>query len=147
MKSICGADCPKCPMNMKCAGCEATGGCPFGKQCFIAKVITIGGEEAYDELRKELVREINALNVPGLPELESLMPLLCSYVNLEYPLPNGSKMKLLDDKSVYLGIQVPCAFDDSEEHLFGVVADMSQILVAEYGLEGTNPELVIYKRR
>ena len=41
MESICGADCNSCGYgkNNNCKGCSESNGCPFGKQCFIAKYI------------------------------------------------------------------------------------------------------------
>ena len=49
MKSICGADCSNCGYgkNNNCKGCMITKGCPFGKQCFVAKYILTGGKENY----------------------------------------------------------------------------------------------------
>ena len=37
--------------------------------------------------------------------------------------------------------------DDEIKKCFGIVCNMNFILVSEYGEGGTNPELVIYKRR
>ena len=46
MSSLCGADCENCEYgkNKNCMGCENTNGCPFGRQCFIAKYILTGGK-------------------------------------------------------------------------------------------------------
>ena len=38
-----------------------------------------------------------------MPRVEKLNALVGSYVNLEYPLPNGAKVKILDDNVTYLG--------------------------------------------
>lgn len=57
-------------------------------------------------------------------------------------------VKLLDDNTVYLGNQVCCAFDDGDrEKCFGLVAGMDFLLVAEYGENCADPELVVYKKR
>ena len=83
-----------------------------------------------------------------MPEIKELYPLHGEYVNLEYPLPNKEKVKLLDDKESYLGTQVECLFNNEEEKsCFGLLANTTFLLVCEYGENGTNPELVIYKRR
>lgn len=41
-----------------------------------------------------------------MPTITTLSQLSGAYVNLEYTLPNGEKMKLLDDTKIYLGYQV-----------------------------------------
>ena len=55
MGSICGADCNNCKFgqNNNCKGCSNTSGCPFGKQCFIAKYILTGGKESYKEFKEQ----------------------------------------------------------------------------------------------
>ena len=123
-------------------------GCPFGKKCWIAKYIESGGIENFEILKKQLIEEFNSLKVEGMPEIKELYPLHGEYVNLEYPLPNKEKVKLLDDKESYLGTQVECLFNNEEEKsCFGLLANTTFLLVCEYGENGTNPELVIYKRR
>ena len=61
-----------------------------------------GGQ--FEEFKKQLIKEINDLHVEGLPKVEKLNALVGKYVNLEYPLPNGQSVKLLDDRMTYLGI-------------------------------------------
>lgn len=150
MESICGADCNNCGYGKKqnCKGCKATGGCPFGKKCFVAKYILTGGKESFEELKTQLINEINDLKIPGMPKINELNALNGSFVNLNYPLPNGENARLLDDNDIYLGNQVECEFNDGELiRCFGVIANMSFILVSEYGPNGDNPEIVIYKKR
>ena len=150
MESICGADCNNCGYGKKqnCKGCKATGGCPFGKKCFVAKYILTGGKESFEELKTQLINEINDLKIPGMPKINELNALNGSFVNLNYPLPNGENARLLDDNDIYLGNQVECEFNDGELiRCFGVLANMSFILVSEYGPNGDNPEIVIYKKR
>ena len=150
MKSLCGADCDNCGYGKSnnCKGCVATKGCPFGKQCFIAKYILTGGMENYEIFKSRLINEINDLHIEGMPKIDSLNPLNGSFVNLAYPMPNGKSVKLLDDNDFYLGNQVECEFNDGEIiRCFGIVANMNFILVSEYGANGDNPELILYKRR
>lgn len=150
MESICGADCNNCGYGKKqnCKGCKATGGCPFGKKCFVAKYILTGGKESFEELKTQLINEINDLKIPGMPKINELNALNGSFVNLNYPLPNGENARLLDDNDIYLGNQVECEFNDGELiRCFGVIANMSFILVSEYGPNGDNPEIVIYKKK
>lgn len=60
MKSICGADCENCGYgkNNNCKGCTETKGCPFNKQCFIAKYILTGGKENYESFKNQFESEL-----------------------------------------------------------------------------------------
>lgn len=99
----------------------------------------------FDQFKKELIREINDLHVEGLPEVKRLNALVGEYVNLEYRLPNGEKVKFLDDRKTYLGNQLECEF--CGDRYFGVLADMDFILISTYEAQGKDPELIIYKKR
>lgn len=146
-ESICGANCAECPSKEACPGCAETNGCPFGKQCYIAKYILTGGMENYQAFKNSLINEINALGIDGMEKVTELYPLVGSYVNLEYPLLNGEKVKFLKDDEVYLGAQVKNLFDDGGETCFGVIARESFILICTYGENGAFPELILYKHR
>lgn len=145
--SICGADCEKCASKEYCKGCEETGGCPFEKQCFMAKYILVGGMENYLSFKKCLIEEINALHIDGMETVTELYPLVGRFVNLDYPIPNGKSVKLLNDDEMYFGAQVANMFDDDKKSCFGVIARENFILVCEYGENGIDPEIVIFKRR
>ena len=150
MESICGADCSNCGYgkNKGCKGCKNTNGCPFGKQCFIAKYILTGGKESYEEFKSELISEINNLNIQGMPKITDLNPLNGSFVNLSYILPNNKNVQFLEDNDIYLGNQVECEFnDDNLIRCYGILANMNFILICEYGPNGENPELIVYKKR
>lgn len=147
MTTICGADCANCPSQFQCGGCTATNGCPFGRQCFVAKYIQTGGMDAYQAFVQGLISEINALHIPGMTPVTTLVPLIGSFVNLSYPLPCGETVKLLRDDEIYLGTQVPSLFDDSCGRCFGVVARENFLLVCEYGANAADPEIVAYIRR
>lgn len=99
----------------------------------------------FEEFKLQLIREINALNIEGLPKLEKLNALVGKYVNLEYTLPSGEKVKFLDDQKTYLGNQLESEFGG--ERYFGVLADMDFIMVCTYDADGGNPELVLYRKR
>ncbi|MBR4934910.1 MAG: helix-turn-helix domain-containing protein [Anaerotignum sp.] len=105
----------------------------------------IGGEEYFEAFKKQLVDEFNELNIEGMPKVESLNVLPGSFVNLEYTLPSGEKVKFLDDRASYLGNQLPCIFGG--ERCFGIVANMGFLLVCTYEENGEYPELVLYKKR
>ena len=112
------------------------------------KYIKTGGKENYELFKKQLLDEINALNIPGMPAINELYAINGSYVNIAYPMPSGYEVKLLDDKEIYLCNQVECEFNDGELiKCFGLVAGMDFLLVAEYGENCVDPELVIYKKR
>ena len=57
-----------------------------------------------------MMNEINDLHIDGLPRVDKLNALVGKYVNLEYQLPNGQKVKFLDDQKTYLGNQMESEF-------------------------------------
>ena len=103
------------------------------------------GAEAFEAFKKQLIDEINALHIEGMPKLETLNALVGGYINMEYPLPNGSRGKFLDDGATYLGNQLECEFGGGR--CFGIAANMDFILVCTYEENGKAPELVLYKKR
>ena len=102
-----------------------------------------GGQ--FEAFKQQLMDEINALHIEGLPRVEKLNALVGSYVNLPYRLPGGAEVKFLDDQKTYLGNQLESELDG--ERCFGVLASMDFILVCTYGRDGADPELVLYKKR
>ena len=150
MESMCGVNCSECDKfkNKGCLGCIKTKGCPFGKKCWIAKYIELGGKNGFEILKKELINEFNMINIDGMAKINELYPLNGEFVNLLYPLPNGDKIKLLKDDEIYLGNQVECEFNDDEiKKCFGLVANMDFLIVSTYDENGSNPELLVYKKR
>ena len=134
MSSICGADCSACKMKDECRGCAETCGSPFRGKCIAAEYIRFGGKTAYETFKRGLLDEINALLArEGLPKADALYELCGAFVNLEYSLP-----------SVYLGSQIEFA---DLGVCYGVVADKDFILVCSYSVNGSEPEIIIYKRR
>ena len=120
----------------ECGGCEKCNGHPFGGSCIAER------NNNFAELKKRLIDEINALCIEGLT-VNELFLLNGAYVNLEYPLLNGSVVKFLNDNDIYLGNQIERA---KSERCYGVVASEKFIIVCEYGCNGNEPELVQYKR-
>lgn len=105
----------------------------------------IGGKEKLKEFKKQLIHEFNTLfHIEGLPKVENLNVLSGEFINMEYTLPNGERVKFLDDKQTYLGSQLESEFGG---RCFGIAANMDFLLVCTYEENGENPELVIYKRR
>ena len=105
----------------------------------------LDGAEQFEAFKKKLIDEINTLRIEGMPKVEKLNALVGGYINLEYRLPNGQTAKFLDDSATYLGNQLECEFGG--DRCFGIAANMDFLLVCTYGKDGTDPELVVYKKR
>lgn len=99
----------------------------------------------FEILKQQLIKEINELHIEGMPKVEKLNALVGSYVNLAYPLPSGACVKFLNDQATYLGNQLESEFGG--DRCFGILANVSFIMVCTYGEEGADPELLIYKKR
>ena len=80
-----------------------------------------------------------------MPKITELYALVGNFVNMEYPLHSGQNVKFLDNNSMYLGNQVEC--ESKNGRCYGMVACVDFLLVCEYGENGADPEVVIYKRR
>ena len=103
----------------------------------------LGNKERFNEIKAKLVREFNTLlHIEGLPRVEDLNVLSGEFVNLEYTLPSGEKVKFLDDNATYLGNQL-----EGESKCYGIVANMDFLLVCTYEENGANPELLMYRKR
>ena len=103
------------------------------------------GAEAFETFKQQLMDEINALHIEGMPKLEKLYALVGGYINTEYPLPNGKCVKFLDDSATYLGSQLESELESGR--CFGIAANADFILVCTYEENGENPDLNIYKKR
>ena len=144
MKTICGIDCSGCSRKDSCKGCAETNGHPWGGNCVAAECFKIGGKKYFDDFKGELIKEFNALEIPDMPKLTELCQLCGSFVNLEYNLPSGQKVKLLNDNNIYLGYQLE---KQDGKRCYGLVADSHFLLVCEYGCNGADPEIIIFKKR
>lgn len=145
MYELCGDSCcESCELkDIVCAGCAETGGHPCGGTCTVAECVMERGLGAMYAQEKAIAEEINALGMEGL-EVGELNLLLGSYINLEYRLPGGQRVKLLDDKRVYWSDRIER--EDCDGY-YGVVADQSFLLVSTYGCEDTEPEILLYRKR
>lgn len=99
----------------------------------------------FEAFKRQLIDEINALHIEGMPKVEKLNALAGQYVNLAYRLPNGENVRFLNDRTTYLGTQLE--LESGEGRCFGVLANMDFILICTYEAEGANPELILYKKR
>ena len=112
---------------------------------FWKQYIKIGGIEKFDEFKKQLIDEFNVLlKIEGLPKVEKLNVLSGSFINLEYTLPNGNKIKFLNDKASYLGSQLEL---EGSDRCIGIAANMEFLLISSYEADGKVAELVVYKKR
>ncbi|HJD21953.1 MAG TPA: DUF3795 domain-containing protein [Candidatus Gemmiger faecigallinarum] len=144
MTTYCGADCcGDCPRKADCGGCEAADGRPFGGRCIAAECARRGGAGELARAKQALIDEFNALGIPQL-RVSDLNLLNGFYVNLEYPLPNGGTVKLLNDADIYWGNQIERPGND---RCYGIVGDDRHLLVCEYSCNGSDPEILVYQKR
>ena len=96
---------------------------------------------ATSPLKKELIDEVNALHIPGMPQIKNLFVLQGSFINVEYHI-NGNYVRLLDDNATYWGTQV----EKGDGRNFGIAGDEHCLLVSEYGKDGADAEVVVFKK-
>lgn len=151
METICGADCGKCGMKETCKGCVQTGGRPFGGTCVVASCCREKGYarcadcvQSVCACKAALMEEFNALGIADMPPVTELYSLNGAFVNLEYTLPGGQRVKFWEDSNVYLGNQLP---KGSSGRCYGLAADAEHLLVCEYGENGADPEIVVFCKR
>lgn len=92
-------------------------------------------------LKKIFIDEVNALGIQGL-HIDNLFVLQGSFINQPYII-NGNEVKLLDDNAIYWGNQVV----KTDGRCYGIACDEKNILVSEYGKDGADAEVVVFKRR
>lgn len=145
-ESFCGIDCKACSLNETCNGCIVSDGRPFGGTCVLAKACEHcqDNKNCITELKNQLIAEFNGLGIPDMPAVTELYSLHGAFINLEYELPNGLKVKLWDDDRVYLGNQLEKTDSD---RCYGIVADENFLMVCEYGCNGSEPDLILFKKR
>lgn len=151
MTSICGLDCGQCQMKDSCAGCVETAGRPFkgAGQCPLFICCREKGQENCGQCevcgtKERLIGEFNALGIPDMPKVTGLNTLPGAYVNLQYVLPGGQEVKFWQDDRVYLGNQLEKLGSD---RCYGLLADESYLLVCEYGKDGKDAEIILFKKR
>ena len=99
---------------------------------------------ATSPIKQQLIEEVNALGIDGMPKIDNLFVLQGSFVNMEYHI-NGNCVKVLDDNASYWGNQVER--EGAPGRCFGIACDERYILVAEYGKDGADAEIVVLKKR
>ena len=151
MKTLCGLDCSECGLRNECGGGTETNGHPFGGSCMIAVCCEDKGSEtcgrsfaAPCKWKKQLIAEFNALGIEDMEEVTGLNALHGAYINLQYSLPSGQKIKFWDDDRIYLGNQI-CK--KNSNRCYGLTADENYLLVCEYGDNGSDAAIIVYKKR
>lgn len=96
------------------------------------------------KLKQQLVTEFNELGIEDMEEITDLNALYGAYINLQYTLPSGQAIKFWDDTRIYLGNQV-CK--KNSDRCYGLTADERYLLVCEYGENGSDAEIIVYKKR
>ena len=92
-------------------------------------------------MKKAFIDEVNALGIPEL-NITNLYILQGAFINLPYNI-NGNEVKFLDDNTTYWGNQV----QKSDGRCYGIACSENCILVSEYGKDGADPKIIIYKKR
>ncbi len=148
--SLCGIDCTKCELKNTCGGCAETNGHPFSSECVIALCCQSKGYAHCDKcsdvpclFKEKLIAEFNALSIEDMEEVTSLNALKGSFINLEYTFPSGQVVKIWDDEKIYLGNQI-CKRDS--DRCYGLAADEKYLMVCEYGNNGSDAEIIVFKR-
>lgn len=95
-------------------------------------------------MKKQLIEEFNGLGIADMEEVTDLNALSGSFINLEYKLPNGQDVKFWQDDRVYLGNQIG---KKDSDRCYGLAADEKYLMVCEYGMNGSDAEIVVFKRR
>ena len=96
------------------------------------------------KLKQQLVTEFNELGIEDMEEITDLNALYGAYINLQYTLPSGQAIKFWDDTRIYLGNQV-CK--KNSDRCYGLTADERYLLECEYGENGSDAEIIVYKKR
>lgn len=95
-------------------------------------------------MKEQLIKEFNALGISDMAEITELYEGKGSFVNLDFPLPNGQTAKLWDDDKTYYINQIE---KKGSTRCYGLTADEHHLLVCEYGDGGSDAEIIILKRR
>ncbi|MDE6107790.1 MAG: hypothetical protein K2F83_03835 [Oscillospiraceae bacterium] len=78
-----------------------------------------------------------------MTEVKALNMLKGSFINLEYTLPGGQKVKIWNDDKIYVGNQI---HKKGSDRCYGIIADEEYLMVAEYGDYGSDARIVVLKR-
>lgn len=94
-------------------------------------------------MKEQLIKEFNKLQIDGLGEIKELYEGKGEFVNLQFLLPCGQPVKLWDDNETYYINQIE---KSGSERCYGFVANDKYLLVCEYGVDGIDAEIIVFKR-
>lgn len=94
--------------------------------------------------KEQFIQEFNDLHIKDMDKVTELHELEGSYVNLKYTLANQQSFQLWKDDEIVLGNQMHKHHSD---RCYGLSANDKYLLVCEYGENGIDPEIVVFKRR
>lgn len=94
-------------------------------------------------MKEKLIIEFNSLGISDMEEIKELHEGKGDFVNLNFPIPCGKYIKLWDDDKTYYINQVE---KKDSSRCYGLTADDKYLLVCEYGENGSDPEIVVFKR-
>jgi len=94
-------------------------------------------------MKEQLIKEFNALGIVDMEEVKELHQGPGNFVNLDFPLPCGDKVKLWENDKTYYINQLE---KKGSDRCYGLTADEKYLLVCEYGEAGADAEIVVFKR-
>lgn len=94
-------------------------------------------------MKNRIIQEFNKLGISDMGEIKELHEGKGSFVNLNFPLPSGISVKFWEDEKTYFINQIE---KKDSDRCYGLTADEKYLLVCEYGCEGSNPEIIVFKR-
>ena len=92
---------------------------------------------------QKLIEEFNKLGIEDMPKLTKLYGHKGEFVNMVSKLPNGKSAKILDDSKMYYVAELPKL---NSRRCYGLVTDKKQLVVFEYGENGQDSEVIIWKK-
>lgn len=94
-------------------------------------------------MKEQLIKEFNSLGITDMEEVKELNRGTGDFVNLDFKLPCGQSVKLWNDNKTYYINQLE---KKNSTRCYGLTADEKYLLVCEYGENGADAEIVIFKR-
>ena len=88
--------------------------------------------------QQKVIAILHHLGIQELQNVNQLLVLEGSYINLKFQLPNGKMAQILDDDKTYWGCQVEKI---NRARCYGVASDESMLAVYEYGCDGQDAVL------
>lgn len=94
-------------------------------------------------MKEQLIKEFNKLAITDMGEVKELHEGKGNFVNLDFPLPCGRTVKFWDNDKTYYINQLE---KKDSTRCYGLTADETYLMVCEYGDNGADAEIVVFKR-